>query len=226
MGNFRGLPPELFTFFEGLEADNSKTYWDANKTTWETKVQGPVQDLLTDLEEEFGSLRTFRPNRDVRFSQDKSPYKTWTGIASSDRAVGGIGYFLRLEASGLRMAGGAMVMAKDQIERFRAAIDHPVYGPEFDEMVKKLDKKSLTVTGGKEPALAKVPPKYAKDHPRGEYLRWKGAVVVKEFPVAKWMHTAKAIDKVREVWKGTEPLKEWIDEHVGASQEPASRRPR
>lgn len=223
MSKFRGFPPELFTFFEGLELDNSKTYWDANKTIWETKVQAPTQEIITELEPEFGPLRSFRPNRDVRFSQDKSPYKTWAGVASSDRAVGGIGYFLRLEATGLRMAGGSMVMARDQLERFRAAIDHPVYGPDFEAMVKKLDKKSLTVTGGKEPALVKVPPKFAKDHPRSEYLRWKGAVIVKEFEIAKWMHTAKAIDKVREVWHGAEPLKEWIDAHVGASTEPARR---
>jgi uncharacterized protein (TIGR02453 family) len=153
MSKFRGFPPELFTFFEGLEQDNSKTYWDANKSIWETKIQAPTQELIAELEPEFGPLRSFRPNRDVRFSQDKSPYKTWAGVASSDRAVGGIGYFLRLEATGLRMAGGAMVMARDQLERFRTAIDHPVYGPEFETMVKKLDKKSLSVTGGKEPPL-------------------------------------------------------------------------
>src|SRR4029079_4536588 len=100
------------------------------------------------LEEEFGPLRTFRPNRDVRFSHDKSPYKTWACVASSDRAVGGVGCFLRIEAAGLRMACGAMVMARDQIERFRSAIDNATSGAEFEDMVKTLDAKGLTVSGG------------------------------------------------------------------------------
>jgi len=226
MGEFRGFPPEMFAFFEGLEQDNSKAYWEANKATWEAKVQAPTQAIVADLEEEFGPLRTFRPNRDVRFSPDKSPYKTWAGVASSDRAVGGIGCFLRIEAAGLRMACGAMVMARDQIERFRHAIDNANSGAAFEDMVKTLDAKGLTVSGGREPALTRVPPKFAKDHPRAEYLRWKGAIVIKEHERAKWMHTPKAMDRVLEVWRGAEPLKDWIDEHVGASHDPASRRGR
>src|SRR5215467_6720923 len=114
MGEFRGFPPELFAFFEGLEQDNSKAYWEANKATWEAKVQAPTQAIVADLEEEFGPLRTFRPNRDVRFSADKSPYKTWVGVTTSERSVGGIGCFLRVEASGMRLASGSMVMAPDQ----------------------------------------------------------------------------------------------------------------
>jgi uncharacterized protein (TIGR02453 family) len=226
MSEFRGLPTELFTFYEGLEQDNSKAYWEANKATWESKVQAPVMALRDELEKEFGQLRTFRPNRDVRFSPDKTPYKTWSGIASSDRAVGGIGYFVRIEASGIRVAGGAMLMARDQIERFRVAIDHPVHGPEFEDLVKQLGGKSLTVTSGRESPLTRVPAGYAKDHPRGEYLRWKGAVVIREYQKAAWLRSRKAIDRIREVWRGAEPLTTWIEKNVGASQELSSRRGR
>lgn len=220
MSAFKGFPPELFTFFEGLEQDNSKTYWEAHGDIWEKKIQRPVQEIIADLEPEFGPLRTFRPNRDVRFSKDKSPYKLWVGVTSTPMAVGGVGFFLRLEASGIRMAAGAMVMARDQLERFRAAIAHDVDGPQFEKLAKKLEAKSLPVTGGREPALMRTPRGYPPEHPRGEFLRWKGAVVIKEYERAKWMHTPKALDKVLEVWRGAKPLKEWIDAHVGPSQEP------
>jgi uncharacterized protein (TIGR02453 family) len=219
--NFGGFPRELFTFLEGLEADNSKTYWDANKATWEASVREPVEALIADLEPEFGPLRTFRPNRDVRFSKDKSPYKTWVGVTTSERSVGGIGSFLRLEASGMRLASGSMVMAPDQIERFRSAIDNAAIGAEFEKIARQLGAAGLPVGPGRQPPLTRTPAGYAKDHPREEKLRWKGAVVVKEYDRAAWMHRPGAVDKIREVWSGAAPLTNWIEKYVGESTIPA-----
>ncbi len=222
---FGGFPRALFTFLEGLEKDNSKSYWDANKATWESEVHEPVQALMAELEPEFGPLRTFRPNRDVRFSKDKSPYKTWVGVTTSERAVGGIGYFLRIESGAIRLACGSMVMASDQLERFRAAIANAASGAEFDEVREQLAGQKLTVGPGREDPLKRTPSGYPKDHPREDVLRWKGAVVVKEYEQAAWMHKAGAADKVREVWSGAAPLTEWIKTYVGESTTPA-RRPR
>ena len=71
MSAFHGLPPGLFE----LQSDNSKAFWQTNTHRYEHEVREPMRALLTDLSEEFGPLRMFRPNRDVRFSADKSPYK-------------------------------------------------------------------------------------------------------------------------------------------------------
>lgn len=219
--HFGGFSRELFTFLEGLEADNSKVYWDDHKATWEASVREPVEALMADLEPEFGPLRTFRPNRDVRFSKDKSPYKTWVGVTTSERSVGGIGCFLRIEAAGMRLAAGSMVMAPDQIERFRSAIDIAAAGAEFETICRELAAAGLPVGPGRQPPLVRTPAGYAKDHPRQEMLRWKGAVVVKEYERAAWMHKPAAINKIREVWSGTAPLTEWIDKYVGKSTIPA-----
>ena len=73
---FRGWKAEALEFFDGLEADNSKAYWQAHKTEYETLVRAPMEALLIELEPEWGEGRVFRPYRDVRFSKDKSPYKT------------------------------------------------------------------------------------------------------------------------------------------------------
>ena len=73
---FRGWSEDVITFYRGLEADNSRTFWQANKATYDTEVRAPF-DALNDLvADEFGELHVFRPNRDVRFSKDKAPYKT------------------------------------------------------------------------------------------------------------------------------------------------------
>lgn len=223
MSNFRGFPPELFTFFAGLERDNSKTYWEANKTIWETKVNQPIGQLMADLEVEFPRLRMFRPNRDIRFSKDKSPYKLWAGITSTSRAAGGIGYFMQVQASGLEIACGTMLMERDQLERFRTALDHDTHGPQFEKLSKQLAAKSLPVTSGYVPTLKRIPPGYPTDHPRAEFLHWKGAVVIKEYEKAEWMYTPGAFDKIYEVWHGAEALMDWIDTHVEASQEPSKR---
>ena len=109
---FRGWRPEALEFFEGLETDNSKAYWQAHRSTYETEVLAPMEELLAELEPEWGEGRIFRPYRDIRFSADKSPYKT--NIA----AMVGPGY-VHLSADGLGAGMGMYHMAPDQLERFR-----------------------------------------------------------------------------------------------------------
>ena len=67
---FRGWPPEALTFYEGLEADNTKAYWTANKAVFEDAVKAPMLALCAELEPQYGPLRMFRPNRDIRFCDD------------------------------------------------------------------------------------------------------------------------------------------------------------
>jgi uncharacterized protein (DUF2461 family) len=76
---FRGWRAEALEFFEGLEADNSKTYWQRNKGVYEQLVRAPMEELLAELAPEWGEGRIFRPYRDIRFSADKTPYKTHIG---------------------------------------------------------------------------------------------------------------------------------------------------
>ena len=80
---FKGWPAEALEFYEGLEADNSKVYWTDHKDIYTDAVHAPMAALLCRPGGEFGEGRIFRPYRDVRFSADKSPYKT--AIAATDR---------------------------------------------------------------------------------------------------------------------------------------------
>lgn len=220
---FDGFPAQMFDFLQGLEEDNSKSYWEAHRDTWEERVREPVAAFMETLEPEFGSLRTFRPNRDVRFSADKSPYKTWVGVTTSGRAVGGVGHFVRVDAHGIRVAGGAMVFAKDQLDRYRKAVASPIAAAGFDKVRAAAAAHGLTVGPGKEGVYKRVPAGYDKSDPREELLRWKGAVIVAEFPRAKWMSTPKVLDKIRDVWVASTPLVEWIEKHVGPSDTPTRR---
>ena len=118
---FRGFPPEAFDFYARLALDNSKAFWTANRETFEADVRDPMRALAADLEPEIGTFHIFRPNRDVRFSKDKSPYKTSHAMATEGE--GGEVYYLQLDAEGVFAATGYHQMARDQLARYREAVD-------------------------------------------------------------------------------------------------------
>src|SRR5207237_6520064 len=137
---FRGWPAEALEFYEGLEADNSKAYWQDHKAVYEDAVRGPMDELLTELAPEFGEGKVFRPYRDVRFSADKSPYKTAMGAT-----LAGGGY-VQLSAQGLGAGTGMYVMAPDQLERYRRAVAGDRTGGELAAMVKRLARSGIEVS--------------------------------------------------------------------------------
>lgn len=219
MSGFLGFPPGLFEFFTDLENDNTKTFWQASRQRWECDVRSPMRSLLADLSDEFGPLRMFRPNRDVRFSADKSPYKLWAGATSESQAVGGNGCYLEVSATRVVTGCGAMLMAHDQLRRYRAAIDDHTSGTEFEALIDTLAARSLPVSHGAEEPLKTAPRGYSAQHPRIRYLRWKGAAIIQEWPRGDWMHTTRARDAIRDVWRGAKPLKAWLVRHIA---DPAS----
>ena len=104
----------------GLEADNSKAYFSAHCEFFDEAIRGQMQAMLDELSAMFGGeVKLFRQNRDIRFSPDKSPYKTNTyGILrGSDFAPQGL--YASISADGLVAGSGYHVMARDQLERYR-----------------------------------------------------------------------------------------------------------
>ena len=186
---FRGWPAEALEFFEGLEADNSKTYWQRNKAVYEKQVRAPMEELLAELGAEFGEGRIFRPYRYIRFSSDKSPYKTHIG------AMVGDGY-VQLTAEGLGAGSGMWEMAPDQLESYRQAVSDDRSGKALAGIVAKARAAGLEVTG--HDVLKTAPKGYPKDHPRIELLRYKGLITWKEWPAGAWLGTRRAKDRVVE----------------------------
>jgi uncharacterized protein (TIGR02453 family) len=213
---FRGWPADAFDFYQGLEADNSKAYWQANKSRYEDAVRAPFEALLTDLETSYGPFRLFRPYRDVRFAKDKSPYKT--AAAASSETQGGAGLYVQLSASGLFVGSGYYHMAPDQLTRFREALDDDTRGEAIVAVCRALERRGHELAAHDE--LKTAPRGYAKDHPRIDYLRRKGLVAGRTFPVAAWMHTPRAEDRIVDVWRQQAPMNEWLDANVGPSELP------
>mgnify|MGYP001791699231 CR=1 FL=1 len=78
---FTGWTDAALDFFEGLEIDNSRAYWQAHKNVYDEQVRAPMEALLAELSKEFGEGKVFRPHRDIRFSADKTPYKNQSGAS-------------------------------------------------------------------------------------------------------------------------------------------------
>ena len=212
---FRGIPEEAIEFYLRLEADNSKAFWQANKTTFESAVRQPVAALCAELED-YGPFHLFRPYNDLRFAKDRPPYKTAQGAYGEGE--GGAGYYLQVSAEGLMAAAGYYAMAKDQLERFRAAVDADATGAEIEALTAELARRGYSV--GAIDALKSAPRGFPKDHPRIELLRRKGLMASRSWPPAAWLHTKRAATRVREVWEGVAPMCAWLDAHVGPSTEP------
>jgi uncharacterized protein (TIGR02453 family) len=206
---FRGWPAEALEFYEGLEADNSKAYWTAHKDVYERDVRGPMLALLADLEPEFGAGKIFRPNRDIRFSSDKSPYKDHMGATVAE-----VGY-VQLSARGLAAGSGMYMMAPDQLARYRRVVAEDPTGEQLRKVKAEIESHGITVQGHEQ--LKTAPKGYPKDHPRIELLRYKGVIAWREWPVAAWLGTAAAKKRVVDFLHATRPLHDWLTHHVGPS---------
>jgi uncharacterized protein (TIGR02453 family) len=211
---FRGWPSEALEFFEGLEADNSKVYWQENRDVYESMVRAPMEELLEELAPEWGDGRIFRPYRDIRFSSDKSPYKTNIAAVIGD-------CYVQLSAEGLGAGRGMYEMAPDQLERYRAAVDQERSGQELADVVAKARRARLDVAG--HDVLKTAPRGYPKDHPRIEFLRFKGLIAWKQWPVQGWLATRRAKNRVTEFYELSSPLNAWLQAHVGPSTLPERR---
>lgn len=205
---FRGWSTEALDFYEGLEADNSKTYWLANKAVYDEKVYAPMAALIEELEREFGDGKIFRPYRDVRFSADKSPYKTNIG------AVLGEGY-IQLDAQGLAAGSGMYVMARDQLARYRQAVVADSTGKALEAIIAKLARGKISAEGRDK--LVRVPRGLPPDHPRAELLKYKGLIAWKRWPVEPWLGQPAAKGKIVQFLRAARPLDEWLENNVGAS---------
>ncbi len=206
---FRGWSEECQRFFIGLELDNSKRYFEANRHVYEEAVKGPMLALVASLEDEYGPGKVFRPNRDVRFSKDKSPYKT--NVAAT-AGMGGNGGYLSLDARGLTVAAGRYELTPEQLTKFRKRVAADSTGAPLAAIVAKLEKSGYKM-GGEQ--LKRVPAGLPQDHPRARLLRHKLLYIYKDFGLQPWLGSPAARKHILKVWRDAAPLNDWLKRNLG-----------
>ena len=207
---FSGFSEAALDFYDDLEIDNSRSFWDAHKDVYLTHVKSPMTALVAALEAEFGPAKVFRPFRDVRFAKDKTPYKTHQGAFVA--AGPACGWYVEIAARGVRTGAGFYHAEASDLGRLRASIANDLTGPRLVRTVAKLERAGFTVGGDR---LKTTPRGYAADHPRIELLRHRSLTVGREYGFEPIIFRPEFVDAVRADWKATRPLVEWVSERLG-----------
>ncbi|MCY7396894.1 MAG: DUF2461 domain-containing protein [Nocardioides sp.] len=205
---FTGFPVAALDFFDDLEMDNTRSFWEAHKDVYVGSVKAPFESLAEALSPEFGVFKVFRPHRDVRFAKDKTPFKTHQGAFV--RVCDATGWYVELSPRGVRTGAGFYDASGPRLAAFRAAIDHDRSGPQLEKLLRSLARKGFEVGGDR---LKTSPRGYAADHPRIELLRHRSLVLGRSLGFEPVIHTPAVLEIIREDWRTLRPLVSWVAEH-------------
>jgi uncharacterized protein (TIGR02453 family) len=187
---FRGFGPEALRFLRRLARNNRKEWFERHRPIYETEVRDPMRALVEEMDVRLARLApeltgdpkrsVFRIHRDIRFSADKSPYKTHAACqfyhhdagrgAGQDAAGAGAGLYFQLADGECFVAGGMWMPARPALDRIREAIaDAPdefealLEAPDFRRRFRRLDEEAV---------LKRMPRGYAESHPAAGWLRY------------------------------------------------------
>jgi uncharacterized protein (TIGR02453 family) len=223
--------PAALKFFRQLAKHNDKQWFEAHRAEYETEVRDPMRALVSEMDARLGRFApemggdakraVFRINRDIRFSKDKSPYKThaacWfhhrsaTGHVGGEATEGSAGFYFHLEPGGKSMIGGGLWMPpRAQLKRLREAIaDDPA---SFTAMTKKLPKRFGGLS--EEAVLKRMPRGYDEDHPGAQWMRYQSFTTGRTLTDAE-VTDPKLPQRLAEDYKALLPLVRWLNGALG-----------
>lgn len=222
MSTFDGFPQDALTFFHELVTNNERTWFDANKARFQASVQCPAQAFVEALGDRLqtiapairydtrlnGSGSIMRIYRDVRFSPDKSPYKTNMGIVwwqGEGKKTECPAFYFHLEAGSVWMGGG--LYSFPDLERYRRAVDAERTGSQLEQIVAELAANGLPIQGDR---YVRTPGEYGADHPRSELLKFKGLIVSSAGMPVEVVTSPKLVQACFEVCQQMLPLHRWL----------------
>ncbi|MBS1915053.1 MAG: DUF2461 domain-containing protein [Bacteroidetes bacterium] len=216
------LQAATIKFLKDLKKNNNKPWFDANRKRYEDAKQDYAQFIQSVLEKHskkdaaIKDLKAkdcmFRINRDIRFSKDKSPYKTNFGASINRGGKKSIyaGYYFHLEPSESFVGGGLWMPTPQDLKKVRQEIDYNL--DEFKKIITSKKFKSVysELYKGEDVSLTKVPQGFEKDNPAAEYIKLKSFIAMKKFNEADIL--GKTLEKqVLEAFETLQPLVEFIN---------------
>lgn len=231
MPEFAGFPAAALTFLRGLKRHNARPWFEDRRDTYEAAVRDPMRALIEAIDIRLARVAPeiagdpkkslFRIHRDVRFSNDKSPYKTWAsawffhrdaGKGVGQEAHGGAGLYFHLEPGHCEVAGGLWMPEKNALAKVRDAIaedprgfERAIGGASFKRIYKKLSEQAV---------LTRVPRGYAPDHPAARWLRYRSfsSTVPLTDPQVR---SSRLVDLVMKRYEAMVPLVRWLNSALG-----------
>ena len=214
------------SFLKELKRNNNKAWFDNHKAKYlsaKIDFENFVQEVIkvisafdNDIKDLQAKSCTFRINRDIRFSKDKTPYKK-NFAASLDR--GGkksifAGYYFHLQPGGKSfVAGGIWMPMGPEIKKIRQEIDYC-----FDEFKKIVNNKNFVkqykaLEATPDVKLNNLPRGYDKDNPAGEYLKLKSLLAIRYLPDESVLQPS-LIKEVATSFKALTPLIKFINRTI------------
>lgn len=229
---------ESLAFFRGLARNNRKPWFESHRDDYERHVKQPLADLVQEMDLRFARIApemvgdpkrsVFRIYRDIRFSRDKSPYKTHAGCWFFHRAAsskvgqeahgGGAGFYFHLEPGNSLVAGGCWMPPRPALNRFRAAIAGDRRAFERVALAKPIAK-----LGGldRDHVLKRAPRGYGDDDPAAEWLRLESFTVSRGLTDAQ-VTSGRLTTRLADDFATMLPFVRWLNHQIGF--EPAKRR--
>ena len=219
---FTGIPDEGLAFLEDLEERNTRAFFEANKAVFTAQVQAPFVALVEAAAARLrrsvpgiGQPKVFRIYRDLRFSKDKTPYKTSLSAsvpsrepADGDRPGVDTGYYVNVGPAGLYVASGLYHPSREDLARVRAAIADQGTGPELEAILRRAAAKGLDLWLD---PLQRMPRDWPADHPRAGLLKARSLVLNRQHERAPWLSTAELLDHLLADWKAMIPFNRWLE---------------
>jgi len=216
------LQNSTLKFLKDLKKSNTKEWFDANRKMYEVAKQDfetLIQSVITQhgkKDEEIISLKPrdcmFRINRDIRFSKDKSPYKTNFGAFINKGGKKSIyaGYYFHCEPGENFVGGGLWMPMPDALKKVRQEIDYC-----FDEFSKIVNnKKFKSVYGdlykGEEMLLSRPPKGYNDDNPAIEFIKLKSFIAMRKLE-DKDMTDKNLLKKITDSFDALQPMIKFLN---------------
>ncbi len=189
------LPKATLAFLKGLQNNNNREWFDEHRNDYKVSFVEPLKDLVVHLgealEKKLPGLRyepringsIFRLNRDVRFSKNKSPYKTNGGVflwVGNEKKLACPGVYFHLEARSLMLGAGVYMFAPDKLDIYRSRVEEN--GAALARALKKAEKAGFE-TGGEK--LKRVPRGFDQESKYADLLKYKGLHTGKRYPAKK-----------------------------------------
>ncbi|MEN8173146.1 MAG: DUF2461 domain-containing protein [Chloroflexota bacterium] len=226
--SFDGFPTDTIRFLAELRANNNKPWFDEHKPDFEAFIMNPARAFVGALGKRLRELShdvvadprvnksIFRIYRDIRFSHDKTPYKThlallfWVGEGAK---LENPGYYFHLDAENLLLGGGIYQFTKPMLKAYREAVVDPVQGPILAKIITALKTKGYDV--GYQ-TYKRVPRGYSPDHKYAGLLRHSGVTLGKDLGLPEALHTPALMDICFEVYRDAKPIIDWLQQVKGA----------
>lgn len=229
---FSGFPKESVQFLLDLRANNNREWFNAHKKDYEKYIKETTQafgemmaDSLTALSPSGAksprvNFSPFRIYRDVRFSKDKSPYKTNLGVLfweGEGKKMEHSSYYFHLEPPNLMLGTGLYQFSKEQLNEYRDSVANPETGKELLLAVKKVQTKGPYSIGGQH--YKRVPRGYDPDIEGSELLLHNGLYAGFEEVIPDELYSEKLVDYCMKIYKDLSPVYYWLVEMAERAKE-------